>query len=267
MERSRNDARLQLLHVRRELVRAAPKWHSERTEGPSMQQKAIAYVRVSTEQQGRSGLGLEAQHAAIRTFAEREGLDVGEWFTEVESGKGRDALDRRPQLAAALRAARKARCSVLVAKLDRLSRDVHFISGLMSERVEFIVTELGRQADPFVLHLFAALAEKERALIAERTKAGLAAAKRQGQKLGMSGKSKAAARAIQRRGAEANAERAEAWAQGNRWAIESALREAGSYLGAAKLLTARGVVTATGGAWYASSVRNVALRLGLTPQG
>jgi DNA invertase Pin-like site-specific DNA recombinase len=146
--------------------------------------KAVAYVRVSSKEQGRSGLGLEAQQAAIRSFAAREGIEIAEWFSEVETGKGSDALDRRPQLAAALRAGRALRAPVLVSKLDRLSRDVHFISGLMAERVVFIVAELGQQADPFVLHLFAALAEKERQLISERTKAGLAAAKARGVKLG-----------------------------------------------------------------------------------
>jgi DNA invertase Pin-like site-specific DNA recombinase len=146
--------------------------------------KAVAYLRVSTNMQGRSGLGLEAQQSAIRAFAEREGIEVTTWFTEVETGKGSNALNRRPQLKAALAAARKVKGPVLVSKLDRLSRDVHFISGLMSECVEFIVTELGRQADPFVLHLFAALAEKERQLISERTKAGLEAAKKRGTRLG-----------------------------------------------------------------------------------
>src|SRR5579885_2084142 len=124
-----------------------------------MAHPAVAYIRVSTEQQGKSGLGLGAQKDAIVAFAEREGFRVTEWYTEVESGKGSDALERRPKLAEALRSARKNRCPVLVAKLDRLSRDVHFISGLMAERVEFVVTELGRQADPFILHLYAALAE------------------------------------------------------------------------------------------------------------
>ena len=83
----------------------------------------------------------------------------------METGKGSDALERRPQLKAALAAAKKLKCNVAVAKLDRLSRDVHFISGLMSHRVPFVVAELGADVDPFVLHLFAALAEKERSLI------------------------------------------------------------------------------------------------------
>ena len=149
-------------------------------------QSAIAYTRVSTHKQGRSGLGLEAQTAALTRFAQAEGFDLLETFTEVETGKGADALDRRPQLAAALAAAK--RCGkgtpIIVAKLDRLSRDVHFISGLMSHKTPFIVAELGSDVEPFLLHLYAALAEKERNLISQRTKAALAAKKAQGKKLG-----------------------------------------------------------------------------------
>ena len=133
--------------------------------------KAIAYLRVSTQQQHRSGLGIEAQRTAVGRFAEVEGIAIISEFVEAETGKGADALDRRPQLAAALAAARSAKCAVLVSKLDRLSRDVAFVSGLMVERVRFIVADLGRQADSFMLHLYAALAEKERRLISERTKA------------------------------------------------------------------------------------------------
>jgi DNA invertase Pin-like site-specific DNA recombinase len=228
-----------------------------------MKHQAVGYLRVSTHQQGASGLGLEAQRAAVQAFADRESFEVTHWYTEVETGKGADALDRRPKLAEALRAAKKAKCPVMVARLDRLSRDVHFISGLMAERVEFVVTDLGRQADPFVLHLFAALAEKERAMISERTKAGLAAAKRRGVKLGMHGKTKAQAQAIHERGARAQAAAALKWSKANRWAVEGALKEAGSLIGAARLLNERGVSTSTGGAWYASSVKNVAGRLGL----
>ena len=91
---------------------------------------------------------------------------------------------RRPKLAAALKQARKQNASICVAKLDRLSRDVHFISGLMAHRVPFVVAELGAQADPFLLHIYAALAEQERRMISERTRAGLAAARKRGVKLG-----------------------------------------------------------------------------------
>ena len=102
---------------------------------------AIAYIRVSTQRQGKSGLGLEAQQALIRRFADQEGFEIVQTFTEVQSGKDDD--DRRPQLKAALEAARKAKAPIIVAKLDRLSRDVHFISGLMKHKVAFIVADLG----------------------------------------------------------------------------------------------------------------------------
>jgi DNA invertase Pin-like site-specific DNA recombinase len=97
-------------------------------------QQAVAYYRVSTARQGRSGLGIEAQRAAVQRFAEAEGFQLTAEFVEVETGKGADALDRRPQLAAALAAGRTNRCPVIVAKLDRLSRDVAFVAGLMAQR-------------------------------------------------------------------------------------------------------------------------------------
>jgi DNA invertase Pin-like site-specific DNA recombinase len=109
---------------------------------------AVAYLRVSTQRQHRSGLGIEAQRVAVTRFAEAEGLAIIAEFVEAETGKAADALDRRPQLAAALAAARRAKCSVLVSKLDRLSRDVAFVSGLMAQRVPFIVAELGREQTP-----------------------------------------------------------------------------------------------------------------------
>ncbi len=146
---------------------------------------AIGYCRVSTAEQGKSGLGLEAQRAAIEAFSQREGFILSQYFVEVQSGKRiSDTLDERPQLQAALKSGAQNKIPIIVSKLDRLSRDVHFISGLMVQRVEFIVAELGRNNDPFMLHLFAALAEKERAMISQRTKAALAALKARGVKLG-----------------------------------------------------------------------------------
>ena len=131
----------------------------------------IAYYRVSTQKQGRSGLCLEAQRKAVSSFAEAGGLEIMAEFVEVETGKGSDALDRRPQLKAALKAAKKVRCEVAVAKLDRLSRDVAFIAGLMVQRVPFIVVALGRNVDPFTLHIYAALAERTRAIAGEEARA------------------------------------------------------------------------------------------------
>ena len=115
-------------------------------------QPLIAYLRVSTVGQGRTGLGIEAQRAAIARFAEAEGLELLAEHIEVETGKGADALDRRPVLARRW-PRRKAKAAVVVAKLDRLSRDVAFISGLMAHRVPFVVAELGADADPFMLHI------------------------------------------------------------------------------------------------------------------
>src|SRR3984893_18752061 len=215
---------------------------------------AIGYVRVSTTSQGRSGLGLEAQRAAIARFAEQEGLTVAQVFEEIETGSGADAWERRPQLAAALKAARKAKAPVLVAKLDRLSRDVHFISGLMSHRVEFVVCELGRQSDPFVLHLYAALAEKERAMISARTKAGLSAAKARGTKLGMAARNKTEIRKIAATGAKANKTAAVERREAIRWAIESALSGDVSLRKASDLLNERGISSPGGGRWHAPSL-------------
>ena len=224
---------------------------------------AIGYVRVSTSAQGRSGLGLEAQHAAIKRFAEAEGLTVTRVYEEVETGSGADALDRRPELAAALKAARKAKAPVLVAKLDRLSRDVHFISGLMSQRVEFIVCDLGRQSDRFILHVYASLAEKEREMIAARTKAGLAAARARGTLLGMRGKSKQAAREIRAAGQAANKTKALKQIETIRDRIKDALSDGVSLRTAADLLNERNIPSPGGGSWYAPSVLKAARRLGL----
>jgi DNA invertase Pin-like site-specific DNA recombinase len=224
--------------------------------------QAVAYTRVSSREQGKSGLGLEAQAAAIRAFAAREHIEVLQWFREVETAKRvSDTLTRRPQLNAALRAARAVRGPVLVSKLDRLSRDVHFVSGLMAERVEFIVTELGRQADPFVLHLFAALAEKERQLISERTKAGLAAAKARGVKLGnpklgrVSRRHTAAWRREER-------DRAQAHAKKLRGVIRQVQREGHTSLRAiAGRLNDLGVPSARGGTWSAMTVSRLLARI------
>ena len=116
---------------------------------------AIGYIRVSTQKQGRSGLGLEAQQVALAKFCTAEAFTLVETYTETESG----ADDDRPELNAAIERARKVKAPIVCAKLDRLSRDVHYISGLMKHRVPFIVAELGADTDPFLLHIYAALAE------------------------------------------------------------------------------------------------------------
>ena len=222
-------------------------------------QQAIAYYRVSTARQGRSGLGIEAQRDTVTRFAAAEGFDLASEFVEVETGKGADALDRRPQLAAALAVGRQNKCPVIVAKLDRLSRDLAFIAGLMAQRVPFIVAELGRDADPFMLHLYAALAEKERRLIAERTRAALRACKARGVQLGNPRNTREAAAL----GREAQAESADAFAA-DVLPIVASLRASGvtDLGGLAGALNTRGVRTARGGRWHVSNVKNVLDRAG-----
>jgi DNA invertase Pin-like site-specific DNA recombinase len=215
----------------------------------SMRGHCVGYFRVSTGRQGRSGLGLEAQRDAVHRFAETNGLSIGSEFTEIETGKGSDALERRPHLTEALRAARKLRCPVVVSKLDRLSRDVHFIAGLMTHRVPFIVAELGPDVDPFMLHVYAALAEKERRMISARTKAALAIAKAKGVVLG-----NAKLAADNRKAAQARAKTLKP--------VLAELRELSARAAAAEL-NRRGIPTPTGAAWSSKTVGRVRDRLGL----
>ena len=216
----------------------------------------ISYIRVSTSQQGRSGLGIEAQRQTLQHFAQTEGFTVAREFLEVETGKGSDALDRRPQLKAALAAARKLRCHVAVAKLDRLSRDVHFISGLMAHKVPFLVAELGPDVDPIVLHLFAALAEKERALISTRTRQALTAAKARGVTLGNPSLHVARKSAVET--VTASADR---FAANVLPLIREAQKAGATTLrDIAAALNARGIATARGGQWHAKSVSNILAR-------
>jgi DNA invertase Pin-like site-specific DNA recombinase len=221
-------------------------------------ERAVAYLRVSTQHQQRSGLGIEAQRAAIERFAAAESLLIAAEYSEFETGKGADALDRRPQLAAALAAARKAKCSIVVSKLDRLSRDVAFVSGLMAQRVPFIVAELGRDADPFMLHLYAALAEKERRLISERTSAALQAKKASGAKLGNPTNLSVAGSL----GRIAQAQVADEFAT-NLMPVVQAIQNAGAATLSeiASALNACGVRPARGNNWHRSSVRNLLARI------
>jgi DNA invertase Pin-like site-specific DNA recombinase len=215
----------------------------------------IAYLRVSTAGQGRSGLGLDGQRAAIETFAAENNFTIVAEHVEVQSGKGADALDQRPQLAAALQAARKLGkgTPIIVAKLDRLSRDVAFVSGLMAQKVPFIVAEFGADADPFVLHLYAALAEKERSLIATRTKAALQAAKDRGVTLGNPKLAQARKAANSRKQAEADqtASRVMPVITSIRRTGAKSLREI------AAELEARGIRTPRGGTAWTATVKRV----------
>jgi DNA invertase Pin-like site-specific DNA recombinase len=206
----------------------------------------IAYYRVSTDRQGRSGLGLEAQQKAVLDFLSAGG-ELVEEYTEIESGKKND----RPELAKAILACKKKKATLVVARLDRLSRSVHFISGLMEQQVPFKSTEFP-DANGFTLHIHAAVAEQERLLISERTKAGLERAKARGIKLGTHGKVLA----------KRNRERADEQAK----ALEPVLRElrkAGKHTvrSIADALNERQVPSPRGGNWHAQSVANLLKRI------
>lgn len=202
----------------------------------------IAYLRVSTTRQGRSGLGIEAQRAAVETFARQQGAEIVAEYVEIESGKGHDALERRPQLKAALAHARRIKAPAVVAKLCRLGRDVHFISGLMVNRVPFLVAEMGSDVDPFMLHVYAALVEKEREQISERTTAALAAAKARGVRLGTAADATTAARARAARSGYA------AQANATTRAVIHEIQASGvtTFSAIAKTLEARGIRTPSG---------------------
>lgn len=215
--------------------------------------QAIGYLRVSTKEQGDSRLGIDAQRTAIEEFARAEDIELLDVVVEVASG----ALDlsQRTVLAGALLAARKVKAFVLVAKLDRLSRSVALISRLMAQQVRFIVAELGSDTDPFVLHLYASLAEKERKMIGQRTSAALQRKIASGWKAGNPNLLKHLPKSN-----AANAAKADEFARTVLPTI-TRMRDAGmNRLAIARELNANGTSTARGGAWTSASVGNILKR-------
>ena len=218
----------------------------------------VSYLRVSTKKQGASGLGLEAQREAVAEYARREGLRVVAEYVEIESGK----KAARPELTKALARCRASKATLVVAKLDRLSRNVAFLSNLMEAGVDFVACD-NPTATRFTVHILAAVAEQEAKAISERTKAALAAAKRRGVRLGSSrpghwrGKEDRrllGARRGVRRAAELRTQEAR---EHNGMAVAKALelRRAGmSWLDVAAELNRLGLVTRRGNHWSKSSV-------------
>jgi DNA invertase Pin-like site-specific DNA recombinase len=207
----------------------------------------IAYYRVSTDKQGRSGLGLEAQKEAVTRYLASRGADQGQpiaEYVEVESGKSHS---NRPQLLASLAQCKKLKAILVIAKLDRLARNVHFISGLMETSVEFVATDMP-QADRFQLHIYAALAEQEALAISQRTKAALGAAKARGTVLGNPRWQESLAAARKAKGLVPVAP-----------AILNMMRklrvEGQSLRAVADHLNQLGLRTPQGSTWYASTVR------------
>ena len=221
--------------------------------------RVVAYYRVSTEAQGRSGLGLDVQRDAVKGLCRQRGWEIIAEFTEIESGKRND----RPELTAALKRAKVTGARLVIAKLDRLSRNVAFLAALQESGAKFTAADMP-EADEFTVHILAAVAQRERKLISERTKAALAAAKARGVKLGnpngaepirRAGKGTAAALEAVRRNAK---NRASEYAE-----IVSDVRAAGakSLHAIARELNERGILTARCGRWHPSSVRNLLARL------
>ena len=211
---------------------------------------AVAYYRVSTQKQGQSGLGLEAQQAAVLTYARSKGLEVVAEVTEVETGTRKR---RRPQLEAALDQTRRLGGVLLIAKLDRLARNVAVVASLMESGVRFVAVDMP-EADNLTIHVMAAVAEREAQLISARTRAALAARKARGLKLG---KPENLTVEAQRRGAEASKQRA---VQGMRTvaAYAGALRSQGLTLRAiAAQLEQHGFQTRQGGPWHAVQVKRI----------
>lgn len=145
--------------------------------------EAVAYYRVSTQKQGTSGLGLDAQKSSVSSYAHYANLDITQEFTEIETGKGSRA-NKRVEIHKAIQAAKEKGAVLLIAKLDRLARNVHFVSSLMDSGIDFIAVDMP-EANRLTIHIMAAMAEHEARAISERTKAALAVAKARGVQLGL----------------------------------------------------------------------------------
>jgi DNA invertase Pin-like site-specific DNA recombinase len=215
--------------------------------------KFIAYFRVSTDRQGKSGLGLAAQREAVMSY-----LDGGRWalvdeFTEVESGKRND----RPELVKALGACKKQKAKLVIAKLDRLSRNLAFIATLMDSGVEFVAVD-NPHANKLTVHILAAVAQHEREIISARTSAALKAAKARGKRLGNPKLSDARRLAVAAR--KDSADRYSA----NVLPVIREIQASGvkSLRAIARALAARGVPTARGGSWTAVQVSDILERVG-----
>lgn len=217
----------------------------------------VTYCRVSTRRQGVSGLGLDAQKAICTQFTEQYGYSIVSEYQEVESGKGSEALVLRPELARALAHAKKLKVPLLIAKLDRLSRDVAFISGLMSQQIRFIAADVGPECEAFHIHILAAFGERERAEISRRTKAALAAKRERGEVLGNLASLPEAQEADRRTQQRRSKQFVE-----NVIPIIRDIKRSGihSYSGLAKSLNSRGIQSPRGGTWYPETIKRVMSR-------
>ena len=219
-------------------------------------QSFVAYYRVSTQKQGKSGLGIEAQKAAVAQYVSRNGGKVAAEFQEVESGKRSD----RPQLALALERCRLTRSTLIVAKRDRLTRDVAFLCRLRDSKVDFVAVD-NPNATPLTVTILIAVAEEERRLASVRTKVALQAAKARGVKLGNPNGAQAFGARSRAGAVEALKAKADSFAQSLAGIVRPLLEAGLSLRKIAERLNAEGIVTAQGKAWQANSVKRLADRL------
>ncbi len=212
--------------------------------------KFVAYYRVSTARQGQSGLGLDAQREAVERYLSGGAWTLLESFVEVETGNGANALDKRPQLKAALAYAKKHRATLIIAKLDRLARNVHFIAGLLEQRTPIVAADMP-DADITMIQIYAVMAEREARVIGERTRAALAVAKARGVILGTNGKVLALAH-------QKEATARVAPLAGRLLALRA---EGMSLRLIADHFNADGVPAPTGGLWHAATVQRALQRI------
>ncbi len=216
--------------------------------------KHVAYYRVSTAKQGRSGLGLEAQQLAVRTFLNGGSWDLVGEVVEIESGK---RLDNRPQLQEALRLCRAMGATLIVAKLDRLSRDAAFLMQLQNSGASFVAADMPG-ANSFTVGVMALVAQQEREAISARTKAALAAAKARGVVLGGSRGHTLPSRAAAAASAKVRAAAADQRARDIRVSIDNAKRNGATSLREiATSLKSNGITTPRGGPWSAAQVKRI----------
>lgn len=213
----------------------------------------VAYYRVSTQRQGASGLGLEAQRQVVTAYlSDWEKEAIGE-FVEVETGKGANALDRRPQLRQALQLCKKTGATLLIAKLDRLARNVHFVSGLIETGVDFIAADMPH-ANKVMIQMHAVMSEWERDQISERTKLALAAAKARGVVLGATGPSNLRQHTKQRQ------EAAKAFRERLQPVLDGFMAQGLSQRTIAKQLNDLGIAAPRGGTWSLCQVQRLIRR-------
>jgi DNA invertase Pin-like site-specific DNA recombinase len=212
--------------------------------------KCVAYYRVSTVKQGQSGLGLEAQKAAVSGYLNDGAWELVAEYTEIETGKGSNALDKRPQLRAALDACKKQGAILIIAKLDRLARNVHFVSGLLETGVDFIAADMPA-ANKVMIQMYSVMAEWERDQISARTKAALAAAKMRGVVLGASGANNLRRNIADRKNA------ASAFADRLAGVINSFKASGLTQRAMVEQLNQLGITTSKGGQWSLSQLQRV----------